>query len=375
MLLITVFACIIGLVWRYVLAGCLVGCGPRSVGRPDDVVRSPARPVTAFDAQVGPRPAEPVPSQRPSIPGLRPLEIAAIAPELQLAAERSTSIGGPNHGRLEGAVALPREGLGFRFNPVRSSDARYGTVELVQLLMRAAALVQREQPGSLLTVNDLGLLGGGPIAHHGSHQAGRDVDVLFYMLDASGQPVPAVGAFLDPTGRGVDFHDLADPSDDQALRIDLPRTWALVRGMLEDEVAPVQRIFVAEHLRTLLLEHARTTQPHARTLQRFEDLTCQPSYPHDDHLHVRIFCSAEDIEHGCHDSRPMYPWRSELLRAAGVRPSIAKRPARAASVTTAAQARASATREAGTLDGEVIRWLAMREAWMHPPRTGRRYCP
>lgn len=290
----------------------------------------------------------------------------------KLPGSASTSVGGPRYGHLVGGVALPLSGPGFRFNPRRDSVARYGTVEVVGALMRAAAVVQREMPGSELTINDLSLQHGGPIAHHGSHRAGRDADVLFYLLDDAGKPIPSVGAPLDPDGRGVDFKDLADPHDDVPVRLDVARTWRFVRAVIEDPVAHLQRIFIAEHLRTILLDHARSVHAPARTLQRFAMSTCQPSYPHDDHMHFRFFCTPEDIRAGCEDSWPIYPWQRRYLRHAGVRPVIERRRPRAPEpdITTEAEAEA----QAGPMDKAVVAWLKKREAWMKRPHPGRPYC-
>ena len=103
-----------------------------------------------------------------------------------------------------------------------------------------------------VTINDLSYEQGGPIPHHRSHQSGRDVDVLFYQLGPDGKPIESVGAFFDRSGAGVDFRDLADPSDDVALQLDIPRTWLFLQALIEDDDAQLQDIFVAEHLRSSL---------------------------------------------------------------------------------------------------------------------------
>ncbi len=289
---------------------------------------------------------------------------------LRLSGSESTSLGGPNAGSIEGAVALPRRGRGFRHNPRRPQDARYASVEVVQALIRAARVVHETMDGGELTVNDLGYERGGPIPSHGSHQNGRDVDVLFYLNGADGRPMPSVGAPLDPEGQGVDFKDLSDPSDDVAVQIDVPRTFRFVRALLEDPVAVVQRIFVAEHIRTMLLREAARVSAPSAIVERFGDLTCQPSYPHDDHFHFRFFCTAEDIRKGCLDAMPIYPWHRAELRRLGVRPKWAGTRRLKAPITTKQQAR----RRAGPLHKSVRRWLARREAWMKQPHPGRRYC-
>lgn len=285
----------------------------------------------------------------------------------------STSLRNPNDGSLRGGVPLPLAASGLRFNPKRDPDARYGTVEVVRALVDAAARVERELGGLPVTINDLSHEKGGPLPHHRSHQSGRDVDVFFYQLGPDGQPIESVGAFFDPSGAAVDFRDLGDPSDDIPLTFDAARTWLFLQALIEDERAQLQQIFVAEHLRALLLEHARAKRASAATIQRFEEMTCQPGYPHDDHLHLRFFCAPDDITEGCRDSAPMYPWHRKRLEQAGVqpRPLAPKRPKAHANIVTPDEARTSA----GPMDAEVERWLDRRTQWMDQPHPGRPYCP
>jgi penicillin-insensitive murein endopeptidase len=289
----------------------------------------------------------------------------------------TTSIGAPAGGRLQGGVRLPDRGPGFRHNPKRPDGARYGTVETLQAIVKAAAVVEHDLPGSGLTVNDVGLMEGGPISQHGSHQNGRDADILFYVLDASGAPISAVGVPLDPKGQGIDFKDLAIPGDDQKVKIDLPRTWRFVQALIEASSDHVQRIFLVEHLRSLLLTEAERQRAPKLVRQRFEDVTCQPSTPHDDHLHVRFFCSPEDLGAGCEDSTPIYPWRVAALHQLGLEPIVAstkksreEREERAARTTTPAEAK----KKAGPMHAKVIKFLAEREAWLKQPHPGRPYC-
>ena len=304
---------------------------------------------------------------------------------LTMPASRSTSIGPPTSGRLEGGVALPLRAPGLLFNPSKDPGSRFGTVELVQGLVRAAAAVERAQPGAPVTVGDLAREGGGDIPGHASHRTGRDVDVLFYLRregeeDEDGEPfVPAKAIPLDPEGRGTDYGDLADPADDVPVRIDVERTWAFVAALLADEHAEVQRILIVEHLRERLLEEARRAETAPAVVQRFAEITCQPRFPHDDHMHIRVFCSAEDLGAGCQDTPPLFPWRKQELAAAGVKPVLAKaggndeRPAtpkKKPTLKTLAQARA----EAGPMHEDVVEFLDRRESWAKRPRPGRRWC-
>ena len=285
----------------------------------------------------------------------------------------STSLRNPNDGALQGGVPLPLVAPGLRFNPRRDPKARYGTVEVVRALLRAGARVDQELGGLPVTINDLSRERGGPIPHHRSHQSGRDVDVLFYQLGPDGEPIASVGAFFDPEGLGVDFRDLADPNDDISLRFDTDRTWLFLRALIEDEEAQLQQIFVAEHLRSLLLEHARSSNQPSTTVTRFAEMSCQPSYPHDDHFHFRFFCAPDDIAQGCRDSAPLYPWHLKRLEraAAQARPLASKRPSANAKIVTHEEARAAA----GPMDPEVERWLERRRQWAAQPHPGRRYCP
>jgi penicillin-insensitive murein endopeptidase len=302
-----------------------------------------------------------------------PARQADSAPETAWDPSHSTSLRNPNDGSLVGGVPLPLQAPGLRFNPSRDPAARYGTVEVVRALVDAAEIVDSELGGLPVTINDLSYESGGPIPRHSSHQSGRDVDVFFYQIGPDGNPIASVGAFFDPEGRGVDFRDLADPSDDIDLEIDLRRTWRFVQALIEDDSANLQSIYLAEHLRTLLLDHARVRGAPKETIRRFAAMTCQPGYPHDDHFHFRFYCSAEDIEAGCRDSEPIHPWRKKALAQAGVEPlpMLPKRPRAVAATISHEEAR----RQAGEMDAEVVRWLDRREAWLAKPHTGRKYCP
>jgi penicillin-insensitive murein endopeptidase len=282
---------------------------------------------------------------------------------------------------LKGGVDLPRRGPGFIHNPRRPHEARAGTVELVQAIVHAAAVVERELPGSGLVVNDLSLPGGGPIRQHGSHQNGRDADILFYALDADGQPMPAVGVPLDPQLQGWDFKDLAEPGDDVRVKLDAARTWRFVRALLEHAGDQVQRIFVVEHVRSALLAEAERVRAPAELRELFGHVACQPGTPHDDHMHVRFFCTPDDVSAGCKDKAPMYPWRRQTLAQRGVEPVMetwrdrrAGKRARASLTTSREQARTNAERKYGRLHRAVRAFLDRREAWAEKPSPGRPYC-
>lgn len=283
-------------------------------------------------------------------------------------------MGSPSNGHLQGGVPLPLLAPGLRYNDRRDANARYATVEVIATIERAAAAVLQRFPASELIVNDISLPAGGRIAHHGSHRAGRDADILFYLRGDDAGYTPSVGAPIDPQGIGFDFKDLSAPSDDVRVHFDAERTWYFVAALLEDTEAPVQRIFVAEHLRAMLLAAAAGAQAKAETIALFSDVTCQPGYPHDDHLHVRWFCSLEDLRAGCEDLPPLYPWRKAALAQAGIEPTLAARTRAVdpAAITTNEDAEHEVKRQKPHKD--VLAFLARRKAWEKQPHPGRLYC-
>lgn len=286
----------------------------------------------------------------------------------------STSIGGPSDGRLEGAVPFPKRAPGVMLNPRRlNKGGHFGTVEMIQALVRAAAVVDSALPGGHpLVINDLCFREGGPIPHHGSHQSGRDVDVLFYLFDREGNPRPAKGVPLNLKGRGWDFNDLEDPDDDLFVKLDAARSWRFLQALAEDDESLLQRVYLAEHLRTIMLKAAKRAKAPRAARQRIEALTCQPGTPHDDHFHLRFFCTVEDIEAGCQDSGPMYPWRRQQLRTADVTPVISRpRRNRRRSKTVSA---GEAETKAGAMHWKVTAFLRERETWSEQPHPGRPWC-
>jgi penicillin-insensitive murein endopeptidase len=323
-------------------------------------------------------PAVAAPASEAAAPDAVPPSLTAQA-VLALSPSVSTSIGSPGAGEVRGAVALPDLGPGFKHNERRPYAARFGTVELVQALINAAAAGPAED---VVVINDLGLDRGGPIKQHGSHQSGRDVDVLFFSLDTKGKPVPSVGVPVDPKGRGIDFKDLAVRSDDVDLRFDAKRTWRFVAALIEATGTDLQRIFIVEHVRTMLLAEAERVKAPKKIKERFELITCQPETPHDDHMHIRLFCSAEDIAAGCIDGSPMMPFRRQELKKLGVTPVLENYASRHERTrregvderTTSMEEARVKIEKSGPMHARVRRFLDEREAWAKKPETNRPFC-
>lgn len=338
-----------------------------------------AKAVVATQSAIAPAGVIAPPQIAVPTPAPTPLEpsLDATAAVLALNGSHSTSLGAPGHGSLVGGVALPDTGPGFVHNLKRPDEARFGTVELVQGIVNAAAVVQRELPGMELVVNDLGLREGGPLHQHGSHQNGRDADILFYVLDAKRQPLRSVGVPLDPDGKGFDFKDVSVSDDDLPVQLDVKRTWRFVQALLETADDAVQRIFIVEHVRTMLLAHAERIHAPAPIRARFADVTCQPESPHDDHMHVRLFCAPDDIPQGCFDKPPIYPWQRAALAALGLKPvleHVTNALQRMAEVADRTTSPAEARKRTGPMHAKVRRFLARRALWTKQPRPGRLYC-
>lgn len=220
----------------------------------------------------------------------------------------SHSVGVTNAGYLRGGVALDDRGTGFRRGRPGEST-RFGTPELVAALTRAASLVDAAFPGGPpLRIGDVGAPDGGQHPRHHSHRAGRDVDVVFFVSNASGDRVDARAAAFDR-------HGIGRSGDGELVTFDVARNWEFVRSLLLDDSARVQWIFCSHGVKSLLLRYAARNEPNPDAIVRATDVLHQPSNgrPHDDHFHVRVLCSANDAASGCRDVGPRWPWLRDSL--------------------------------------------------------------
>lgn len=214
-------------------------------------------------------------------------------------AQGSVSVGTVADGYLVNGAALPDPCPGCVVLPRQAARClRYGTDELIGVLLRTAERVGREYPGARLYLGNLSAPGGGDIVWSMSHNSGRDVDIAFLMTDAEGVPVePTDLMFFDSHGWSFDAQG--------AYRLDLERTWAIIRALLEDRQVTVQYIFIYAPLKRKLLEHARRRGERGELLAAAEQRLVQPGISlHNDHLHLRLHCSAADIRLGCRELGP-----------------------------------------------------------------------
>jgi penicillin-insensitive murein endopeptidase len=208
----------------------------------------------------------------------------------------SLSYGTANAGKLLDGAALPTRGPGFVvYATWQARGLRYGTDELITLLMEVGDQM-RAFGGPPLAIGDLAFRDGGSAApHHRSHQSGRDADLLLYLVDAAGKPkVSNAMLILDDEGRVV---------DGSGERLDVAREWALVKSLMVARSAEVQHIFLSEPLIQLVLDYARAKAERPSVIERARELMSQPApnAPHNDHMHIRVYCSDEDAMRGCVD--------------------------------------------------------------------------
>ncbi len=226
----------------------------------------------------------------------------------------SASIGVTGDGTVRGPIELPVDGDGYtvpaRWRPRHSN---FGTDELVGVVVRAARSVGRSLPGGTAAIGDLSRRAGGASVEHKSHQSGRDVDVFFYAVDASGRPVRPGEAMMryaasGQAARWSPAHGFVAPAAPvPAYRFDAARNWAFVRALLTDEDAEVQWIFIQHDLAALLLRAATEAGDDPALVARAAFILHEPtdSEPHDDHMHVRLYCDPGDRRLGCVDRGPV----------------------------------------------------------------------
>ncbi|MEM9189651.1 MAG: penicillin-insensitive murein endopeptidase [Myxococcota bacterium] len=236
-------------------------------------------------------PAEPIPSA--NLTGDRP---APVGDMLDIPVQRiphgpprgrSRSVGLPQNGTLENAAFLSSSEC-LRFKQGTETRERWSSDAMIQLLKGAADHVAKTHPGAALTVGDLSLREGGPMHPHVSHQNGLDADVLWYALDLHHQvvqPDRMVRFRFDGKGRtgGVSY------------RFDDARNWALVSYLLDNPIAKVEYLFVASWLERRLLSYAKSIGVEEHVRKHAAEILWQSGGRHDDHIHMRIECPAEDV--------------------------------------------------------------------------------
>lgn len=228
-----------------------------------------------------------------------------------LAPKIGGSIGVPGHGMLTNAVPLPYRGDAFGL--LRKNARNFGNPRIISAIEGASRVVAKQRPGGArLMVGDISQRWGGGSSGHASHRTGRDADLLPYLMTLDGAPVQSPGFLhIGPDG-------LARTDDGKFYRLDVERTWLLVKALVTSKQANVQWLFFARWLEALVIEYARARGEDPEVVWIAESTLLQPgdSANHDDHLHLRIACTPEEAVSGCLGGGPYWPWLPPLPQLA-----------------------------------------------------------
>lgn len=298
----------IGRGWAFVLALLFVGaCAGVTAQRQrvPGTMQADAKPADATRAPVAVPPPfiapPPLAAERWVMPdmGLKAPDFPYLPGESRSV---SRSVGSVTHGWLVNARRIAQPDPFLQSLPIQyerglnfTSDAMY------ELLASAARHVAQKYPGAVVHLGNFSAQGGGDIPYSFSHTSGRDGDVGFFLRGPDGQPVTPRGLVgLDANGR----YKTSDPDGKEVVySFDTARNWALVEGFIQADAANLQYIFVSNPLKSMLLAEARRQGAAREVIQKASVLLHQPggALPHNDHFHLRIYCSEIDVRSGCQE--------------------------------------------------------------------------
>lgn len=240
--------------------------------------------------------APPPPDERPAIDS--PLTFRQIVDPARRSAG-SIALGNTSRGGLIDPAMVPDAGEFHYILPAHlGRPTHYGTDELVELLLTSAEQVATAFPASRLAVGNLSVFDGGRISWSRSHNSGRDVDLGFFLRDKEGADLP-----LETL---VHIRRSGAVAEIPGATFDTERNWAVVKALLTSETAKVQWIFIYAPLERMLLAHATKLGEPQALIDKAATIMHQPgdSAPHDDHFHIRIFCTLDDRLEGCRNTGP-----------------------------------------------------------------------
>ncbi len=250
---------------------------PREIDPPrEEMPREEPREVTIEPREVR-EPTQPPREQPGTGDDLVPVAVPIVG----------QSIGRPQTGYLVSGKHMPK-------NPklyfLRRPERAWGTSYTVDQLVRAIRLVRKRYPRvHPLAIGDISARHGGRISMHGSHRSGRDADVGFYFRKAQrGYPKAFVVAKPD--------------------NLNFPATWALISALCKtaaDKTGGVERIYMTYRTQGMFYRLARKhgvskarldewfQYPHGR---RADHGVIRHEPGHEEHIHVRFRCAANDPE-------------------------------------------------------------------------------
>lgn len=226
----------------------------------------------------------------------------------------SPTVGTCHEGSLPGGVELPaRTSALQRLGVVKERGTGFGSPRLVAFVLRTAQRLSAlaAHASTPLRVGNLSLQGGGDMKWSHSHAAGRDVDFPLFVLDSGGRSIsPDAYIHFDDKGNGRYRR--------RRVHFDVERNWNLVATLLSDPSVDVAHLYLAEPLRRRVLDYAAAqSADNAPLLARAREVLTEPSHAgrHDDHLHVRLLCSSQEIIGGCVDEDHRWAWAEDVSAA------------------------------------------------------------
>lgn len=218
---------------------------------------------------------------------------------------RSVSIGTVTEGTLFHGEALlfPNQHVGV-LSVQLARGLQFGTDELIGAIERAATRVAQNHGGWTTWIGNIGRRSGGDIPYSVSHNSGRDADIAFYYA------APTTGVQMVPPDLLPVNSALQSERDGLIYQFDVERNWAFIQALLEDTEIQIQFLFISNALKQRLLEYARSIDASTDTISRAETVMGQPGRrnPHDDHLHIRLYCSRFGVEAGCENIGRTHAW-------------------------------------------------------------------
>ena len=199
-------------------------------------------------------------------------------------------------GYLLNGKRLPPIGPHHRATPDQKNRGTWeGSDEMIALLIHAAEGYAKVRPGEKLSIANIGRRGGGRILWSVSHRNGRDADIIFPVLDDTGAPFQMDKmVHLDAQGAGT-------TASGQSIRLDVPGMLGVVVALVDQDIAEIQHLFVSNPIRRMVLRQAKADGLPKKLIKKIKSVLRQPrgALPHDDHLHIRIGCSTDDVLDGC----------------------------------------------------------------------------
>lgn len=199
-------------------------------------------------------------------------------------ANASTCYGTVAHGRLEGGVPLPAEGINYI--PYSSLAIALGRTYVHQsvrdIVVDAYDAAYLTAPGKRFMYGETGFAGGGRFKPHRTHQSGGSVDFMVPVLDSKRRPALLPVNSLNHFGYGLEFDATGSLGD---LRIDFEamaeHLYQLAEAAKKHRVA-IKNVIFQKELVTLLFQTTRGG--YLRDNLPFMKAT--PWIKHDEHYHV-----------------------------------------------------------------------------------------